>query len=500
MLKENWRLISLLERIGDFFIITFSFFVSYIGRSSLYILDKKHGWGLPFTGEKLDSIDKYYIVLILSIIIYSALLELMGAYSSMRFITKLKLFLIFLFSSFFTFFILSACLFLLKSDLSRSYLVLFCSITSLFLFAERLFVLNFLRWARKRGSNYRQIIISGIGPQAFEIAKEVSLRKELGIKVLAFVNLSCEKENDEEIEKEQKFLSSLKEIGYGDLPIINGLKNLEKELNNFAVDEIIFTEIFPVIDKIRELIYICAEQGIGTSICSDDEISKGLLKSKVSTFGNFSLINFEPPPGDSMGMFLKRGFDVVFSFLCLVILSPLFLIVAIIIKFTSKGPVFFVQKRMGLHGREFKFYKFRSMVKDAEKELEKLKSKNEMKSGPVFKMKNDPRVTTFGKFIRKFSIDELPQLLNVLKGEMSIVGPRPPVVGEVKQYDRITRRRLSMRPGLTCTWQASGRSEINDFSKWVEMDLKYIDNWSFWGDIIIIIKTIPEVLMGRGAC
>jgi lipopolysaccharide/colanic/teichoic acid biosynthesis glycosyltransferase len=168
------------------------------------------------------------------------------------------------------------------------------------------------------------------------------------------------------------------------------------------------------------------------------------------------------------------------------------------VRFSSEGPIFFVQKRVGLNGRLFNFYKFRSMYLHAEKELEKLKVHNEME-GPAFKLTNEPRVTRAGRWLRRFSLDELPQLWNVLIGDMSLVGPRPPVPGEVSAYERRYRRRLSMRPGMTCTWQVSGRNEIKDFNSWVKLDLEYIDNWSLWRDFQLLCRTIPAVLFGTGA-
>ena len=174
------------------------------------------------------------------------------------------------------------------------------------------------------------------------------------------------------------------------------------------------------------------------------------------------------------------------------------LLTALCIKFDSRGPVFFKQSRMGLNGRIFTLLKFRSMVEGAEERLPELLDQNEM-TGPVFKMKNDPRVTRVGRFIRRYSIDELPQLINVLLGDMSLVGPRPPLPDEVSMYVRKHRRRLSMRPGLTCIWQISGRNQIPDFEEWAALDLQYIDNWSLRRDFQILLKTIPVVISGSGA-
>lgn len=194
---------------------------------------------------------------------------------------------------------------------------------------------------------------------------------------------------------------------------------------------------------------------------------------------------------------LKRLFDIVASAAALWVLMPLLGGVALIIKFTSRGPIFFKQERVGVHGRHFNMLKFRSMVTNAEELKAKLAAQNEQ-TGPVFKMKNDPRVTRIGRFIRKFSIDELPQLVNVLRGDMSIVGPRPPVPQEVAKYEPWQRRRLSVRPGLTCIWQVSGRNQIS-FQEWMYLDMQYIDHWSLRQDFDLILKTVPVVITGRGA-
>ena len=196
----------------------------------------------------------------------------------------------------------------------------------------------------------------------------------------------------------------------------------------------------------------------------------------------------EPTKGFSFYEVIKRTIDIVCSFVGILVLSPLFIVIAIIIKLTSKGPVFFSQKRVGKHGREFDMYKFRSMVVNAEELKEKLAAQNEM-SGPMFKMKDDPRVTKVGKFIRKTSIDELPQLWNILKGDMSLVGPRPSLPKEVAQFDEWMYKRLEVKPGLTCYWQVSGRNNI-DFEDWMKLDIRYVEERNFWIDIMLIFKTV----------
>jgi exopolysaccharide biosynthesis polyprenyl glycosylphosphotransferase len=198
-------------------------------------------------------------------------------------------------------------------------------------------------------------------------------------------------------------------------------------------------------------------------------------------------------------MVCKRLFDVASAAFALWLLSPVLLISALLVKLTSRGPIFFKQQRVGMHGRTFSMLKFRSMVINAEELKLKLMAQNEA-SGPVFKIQKDPRITPVGRFIRKFSIDELPQLINVLRGEMSVVGPRPPIPSEVAQYEPWQRRRLSVRPGLTCLWQVSpsGRNSVG-FQEWMYLDMQYIDHWSLGRDFNLILKTVPVVLTGKGA-
>ena len=195
---------------------------------------------------------------------------------------------------------------------------------------------------------------------------------------------------------------------------------------------------------------------------------------------------------------LKKTMDVLGSSLLLIILSPLLILIYLAVRLTSKGPAFFVQTRVGQYGRHFKFYKFRSMYVDAEARKAQLEAQNESGDGVIFKMKNDPRITFVGRYIRKFSLDELPQLWNVLKGDMSLVGPRPPLPSEVAQYTLEERKRLNVIPGLTCLWQISGRSDI-PFQEQVRLDKEYIRTHGFWNDVKILLKTIPAILTGRGA-
>lgn len=204
-----------------------------------------------------------------------------------------------------------------------------------------------------------------------------------------------------------------------------------------------------------------------------------------------------PPVRKHFSLYLKRWLDLDASVVLLPALAPLFGLIALAVKLTSSGPVFYRWKVVGLDGRPFTGYKFRTMVPNADELKAALVTANEM-SGPVFKLKSDPRVTPVGRFLRKFSLDELPQLWNVLKGDMSLVGPRPPLQTEWEHFEPWQRRKLSVKPGMTCLWQVSGRNDIRDFDEWVRLDLKYIDNWSLWLDFEILLRTISSVVRGTG--
>lgn len=199
---------------------------------------------------------------------------------------------------------------------------------------------------------------------------------------------------------------------------------------------------------------------------------------------------------ESVGLKMKSTLDFFFSFTVIMLVSPVFLMIAVAIRLEDGGPVLFTQERVGLNGRRFSIFKFRTMVTNAEALKISLQGQNEQ-TGPVFKITNDPRVTRIGRFLRKTSFDELPQFFNVIRGEMSVVGPRPPIPSEVEKYKKWQKRRLTMKPGITCTWQVSGRNDI-PFKEWVKLDLEYIDNWSLRRDAVLILKTVKVILTGTG--
>ena len=237
---------------------------------------------------------------------------------------------------------------------------------------------------------------------------------------------------------------------------------------------------------------------IGATFSMDANfLGLSISRADVNDLAGWSVLSFASTPADAQALVVKRVMDVIGASVGLVLVSPILLLTAIAIKLESPGPIFFIQERSGLFGRTFPMLKFRSMVADAESKKAELDAQNEM-TGPVFKMKRDPRVTRVGAVIRKLSIDEFPQFWNVLRGEMSLVGPRPPIPTEVARYERWQMRRLSMKPGLTCIWQVSGRNHV-DFDTWMKLDLEYIDNWSLFLDVKLIARTVPVVVLGRGA-
>jgi len=277
---------------------------------------------------------------------------------------------------------------------------------------------------------------------------------------------------------------------------LGGIDDLEEILRAFPVDGVVFCTPHDWMVDIQPLLSVCEEMGVTIKIMADF-FELPASQMVLEDIDGVPILRYQTTPARLVELMLKRLMDICVSGLLLFLMAPLFMAVAILIKVTMPGPVFFSQKRVGLNGRRFRMWKFRSMVVDAEARKAALAKANEM-AGPVFKISNDPRITQLGKLLRRTSIDELPQLWNVLVGDMSLVGPRPPLPKEVNQYERWQLRRLSMRPGLTCIWQVSGRNEVS-FHEWMEMDLRYIDTWSFVNDLTILARTVPVVITGRGA-
>ncbi len=318
------------------------------------------------------------------------------------------------------------------------------------------------------GQHKRHFVLIGTREETCRMRQEIKERPEENIHIIAELNLN------------ETTVTELVQV-----------------LHEHSVNGVILSAKHAYFEQVEDAIRACEREGVEAWLIAD------FFKTQISrtTFDDFygqPVMVFRTTPETGWQSALKRPFDFVGATLFLILASPVYLIIALLIKFTSSGPVFFRQQRSGLNGRPFTIYKFRTMTADAEARKKDLAALNEM-SGPVFKVTNDPRVTSVGRILRKYSIDEFPQFFNVLRGEMSLVGPRPLPVDEVKRFDDFShRRRLSVKPGITCLWQVSGRNNVADFKDWVRLDLEYIDNWSLWLDMKIIWRTVPVVLGWRG--
>ena len=266
-------------------------------------------------------------------------------------------------------------------------------------------------------------------------------------------------------------------------------------LRRHVVDEIIFAVASDRLAELEEIFLLCDEEGVRTRVAVDFFPHVNSTVS-LDRFAGMPLLTFSAAPYDEIRLLIKRVTDVAIAAAGLVVLSPFMVLIAILIRLESPGPAIFRQERCGLNGRRFRFYKFRSMCQNAEALKQDLAHLSTRET--AFKIPSDPRLTGIGRYLRKFSIDEWPQLWNVLRGDMSLVGPRPAIPSEVDQYKRWQRRRLRMRPGLTCLWAVSGRDNV-DFETWMRLDMQYIDNWSLALDWKILLRTIPRVLTGHGA-
>lgn len=365
-------------------------------------------------------------------------------------------------------------------DQSRFQIFLFSGASFTLLGIFRLSLVSFLEYCRSRGYNNQTVLIIGTGASAKGFVDKILNNTRFGLKVIGFIDW----------ERRAHLWR------YRDIPCIGALEDMPELLKTRQVDWAIFAVGRRYLGKIEPSIGICERMGIQIAVLADFFPMK-LAKKRVDTFFDSPFICYDMAPQTGISLIAKNILDRILAAAAIALSAPLMFTAAIAIKISSGGAVIYRQERCGLNGRKFTLYKFRTMVRDADRKKNELAALNEM-DGPVFKIKNDPRITTVGKFLRKTSIDELPQLVNVLKGDMSIVGPRPPLADEVARYDLWQRRKLSMKPGLTCLWQINGRSNVS-FEQWMKLDLKYIDNWSLWEDAKIVAKTVPAVLKGTGA-
>ena len=466
----------------DGFIISLMFLLAYFLRQHFHIFYKLNLIpSAQVVTPVTASINEYFLILCFIVPMWCGILYCNGMYHSMRTRTPHEIVWIIIKTTFLAAFCFGAIVFLFKMKfVSRIFFFIFMTTSSITILIEKITIFFIMHYIRKQGYNYKRLLVVGTGRRAVNFINKIKKHPEWGVRIEGILDYEKNLVGNE--------IKGIKVIGT--------LENLEDILHEIPIDEVIFIVPRSKLTKIEDSLYTCETEGVKTTIAVDLFELK-IARSRQTELDGIPLITFETTFAHEWQLFIKRAIDIIVSALGLVFLMPLFLVVAILVKLTSRGPVLFLQKRVGLNGRKFTLYKFRTMHKGAHERLSQLERLNEM-GGPVFKIKDDPRITPVGKILRKFSLDELPQLFNIFIGHMSLVGPRPPLPREVAQYKPWQRRRLSMRPGLTCLWQISGRNKI-DFNEWMELDLEYLDKWSLWLDSKILMRTIPVVIFGIGA-
>jgi exopolysaccharide biosynthesis polyprenyl glycosylphosphotransferase len=370
------------------------------------------------------------------------------------------------------------------SIVTPRFIGVFFTVSAASVISGRLLLRYFLGKIRLAGHNLRHILILGTNARAVQFARNIEANPELGYRILGFIDQHWPK-----IGEFEKVTGPLA-CEFGALP---------EFLRHNVVDEVVnYLPLRSFYEPVSKVAALCELHGIILRFSSDIFGLKTARAQAGELDGDHDMISYSGGLRYGLPLILKRILDLWGSLLLLFLLAPLFGVVALLIKLTSEGPVFFLQKRVGYNKRAFSIYKFRTMVPNAEKLMPELENLNEV-SGPVFKIENDPRITPIGKFLRRTSIDELPQFINVLKGEMSLVGPRPLPVRDYQGFNEDwQRRRFSIKPGITCLWQVNGRCSIT-FEQWMKLDIQYLDEWSLWLDLKILARTIPAVLKGSGA-
>ena len=364
---------------------------------------------------------------------------------------------------------LTIALFFSKLDIARFIPIAFGMFAFCLLYLKEEIMLLAAKSNMARGQNRRRFLLIGTPEETARMKQEVRARPESGVEIFAELDLNNTQ-----------------------------LHNLVNLLHDHSINGVILSARHTNFDRAEAVVNACEIEGVEAWLVADF-FKTHISSTTLDDFYGRPVLVFRSAPETSWQGILKQMMDFAGALVGVILVSPVMIGVAVVIKLTSRGPVFFKQMRSGLNGAPFMIYKFRTMVTNAEQLKHELAAMNEM-TGPVFKITGDPRVTPIGKWLRKLSLDELPQLFNILRGEMSVVGPRPLPVDETKRInDAAHRRRLSVKPGLTCLWQVSGRNQISNFSEWVRLDLEYIDNWSIWLDIKIILRTFPAVFRGLGA-
>jgi exopolysaccharide biosynthesis polyprenyl glycosylphosphotransferase len=479
MLKEKGSLILEMQKAIDIAITGFSFIAAYFIKRNL----------LPEGLSELSNDPNYYIILLLIVIAWYISFKWMGMYMSYRQQTFWQFFVVILKSCFMGMALVGIAMYLTRiQGVSRLLMGIFFILDIGLLTLSKYIIFKTLEKIRTDGFNTRNILIVGSEDRACQVIEAVEKYKATGYRVLGCFELEEE---------------SLGKTVCGDQKVIGLIRDLEAYLRNNIVDELIFAMPLKKIKNGDRYMVLAESMGIKVRIIPDWELHylmyrPGIATIQVEEFLGVYNMALQSTPQNEGKLLIKNAFDVSSAAFLILVLSPFFIVIGLAIKIFSKGPVLYKQERLGMNGRRFQVYKFRTMVKNADELLKELAEMNEA-DGPVFKIKNDPRIIPYvGSFLRKTSLDELPQLLNVIKGEMSLVGPRPPIPKEVDEYSVWHRRRLSMKPGITCLWQIAPRRNDLSFEDWMKLDLKYIDTWSLFNDFKILALTARAVLTGAG--
>jgi len=471
-------------RLVDLFAVGVAFWLAYFIRSNLGFsvgLDTAPG-EIRFDLIHTQNIHQFLSILITSWVVIASSLHHFESHERMRILTHLDECYV-VFKSLTAGFILVTAItsFYSQISFSRVALVLFFVLAILCVCLWRICLKSFLHEVRRRGYNWVKILIVGGGEAGRLVRRKISHQEEFGYRVVGFID------DDPRLERQN----------VDGLPVLGNRYEIRNVVQSLGVDEIIVAVPSAPREAIVEILQMCERHQVNVSVVPGFfDLATPYIA--VSHLGHIPLVKRHRATGSSWDESSKRLFDIVMAGIGILITTPLMALTAIAVALETGAPILFSQIRVGRHGRQFRIYKFRTMYTDAEDRLVELKHLNDIAGGIVFKMKRDPRITRVGRVLRRYSIDELPQLLNVLLGDMSLVGPRPPLVSEVQEYSSLARRRLESTPGLTGLWQVSGRNETS-FDRMVELDLHYIDNWSLWQDFKIIIKSIPVVISGRGA-
>ncbi|HOW84881.1 MAG TPA: sugar transferase [Candidatus Aminicenantes bacterium] len=467
MLKEK-------ETVVRRFLIFVDTCVLVLAYLSAYLLNR-------LIGDSSIPLLRFWLALVFAVPYWCLALYANGMYQSMRTRTYLEILWAVVKAAALTFLLMGTFIFLLKlTFMSRLFFILFMGFSFLFIWLEKTAIFMSSHYVRRQGLNTRRLLIVGTGNRAREFIKKVDQHPEWGFELLGAID-------DEPGRGVHRV---------GRLDVIGVLDDIPGIFHRDAVDEVIFVVPRSRLNALQGAIDDCETEGVVVTIAVDLFDTK-LARASVAELDGQPLLHFKTTHAKEWELLVKRIFDFASSGLGIVALLPLFLLMSVLIKVTSKGPVFFKQNRLGLAGRRFTLYKFRTMKQGAQAVLSDVADLQAMTT-PEFREKKTQWITPIGRFMRKFSIDELPQLFNVFIGHMSIVGPRPTVPDEVEKYKDWQRRRFSMKPGITCLWQVNGRNNIA-FEDWMKLDLEYLDNWSLWLDAKILMKTVPVVLFGIGA-